>query len=182
MKTHNQYGLGLVVLLAGVCLTVPMSPANAESDGPPRLSTNPGNHVIFPAKGQTAEQQAADQLAAYNWATEQTHWDPYKAYDELVKKGYAVEEGASATKGQAVAGAARGALLGVAIGAIAGDAGEGAAIGATAGGLTQGMRGRKARKSVDSGMQAAEAAYHQRLAVWDKHFVAAMEGKGYTVK
>ncbi len=59
---------------------------------------------------------------------------------------------------------------------------QGAAIGATAGGLTQGMRGRQARKTIDSGMEATVASYHQKLTVWDKHFMAAMEGKGYTVK
>ncbi|MFM7244958.1 MAG: hypothetical protein ACKO40_12415 [Planctomycetaceae bacterium] len=37
--------------------------------GPPSLSTNPGNLAIFPAKGQSPEQQKADEAAAYDWAT-----------------------------------------------------------------------------------------------------------------
>ena len=47
--------------------------------GPPSLSTNPGNLAIFPAKGQSPEQQKADEAAAYDWATQQTRWDPYQA-------------------------------------------------------------------------------------------------------
>ena len=61
-----------------------------QEGGPPKLSTNPAKHVIFPAKDQTPEQQEKDQLAAYTWATQQTGWDPYKGHDELVKQGWAV--------------------------------------------------------------------------------------------
>jgi hypothetical protein len=121
-------------------------------------------------------------MAAYTWATEQTGWDPYKSVDTLAKQNEAKQQAASSTRGQAVGGAARGALLGLAIGAIAGDAGEGAAIGAAAGGLTSGMRGRQARGALEASAKGGEEAYRQKFAIWDKHFVAAMEGKGYTVK
>ncbi|HAL92514.1 MAG TPA: hypothetical protein DCM68_05755 [Verrucomicrobia bacterium] len=156
--------------------------AGAQEGGPPKLSTNPGKHVIFPAKGQTAEQQEQDQLAAYTWATQQTGWDPYKAAGQQAQAADTAEAASDATRGAAVGGAARGAILGVAVGAIAGDAGEGAAIGATAGGMGAGMRARQTRKKLDAGMQTGEAAYQAKFADWDKHFVAAMEGKGYTPK
>lgn len=168
----------IVVLSAALAVTVP----TVARGGPPSLSTNPGNHVIFPAKGQTPEQQKQDESAAYDWATQQTAWDPYKEHDTLVQKGYAAAETADAAKGGAVKGAAGGALLGVAIGAIAGDAGKGAAIGATAGGLTGGARSHRTRKSASGAADAAVAAYKQQFALWDRNFVAAMEGKGYTVK
>lgn len=166
--------LSILAMLVGV-------PAAAQG-GPPTLPTNPANHVIFPAKGQTPEQQKRDETAAYDWATGQTGWDPYKEYDKLVQKGYVAAETANAAKGGAVKGAARGALLGVAIGAIAGDAGEGAAIGAAAGGLTGGARSRRTKKAAGGAADAAVATYRQQFAVWDKSFMAAMEGKGYTVK
>lgn len=158
-----------------------MIPAVVQA-GPPSLSANPGKHVIFPAKGQSPEQQKQDETAAYDWATQQTGWDPYAEYDKLVEKGYAAAETAHAAKGGAVKGAAGGALLGVAIGAIAGDAGMGAAIGATAGGLTGGARSHRTRKAAGGAADAAVAAYMQQFAVWDRNFVAAMEGKGYTIK
>ena len=153
-----------------------------EEGGPPKLTTNPGNHVIFPAKDQTPEQQEQDQLAAYNWATQQTGWDPYKSAAQQVQKAEATGEASDATRGAAVGGAARGALVGVAIGAIAGDAGEGAAIGAAAGGMGAGMRANQTRKKLDASTKSGEADYQVKFVDWDKHFVAAMEGKGYTVK
>jgi hypothetical protein len=174
----------VTVALAGVLglAVVTVKLASAQEAGPPKLSSNPGHHVIFPAKGQSAEQQEKDQNDAYSWATKQTGWDPYMAHAELVKQGAASAETADATRGQAVKGAARGALVGVAVGAIAGDAGKGAAIGATAGGLTSGMKARQVRKGAEAGAQADTDAYQRQFELWDKHFVAAMEGKGYTVK
>lgn len=154
----------------------------AQQGGPPKLSTNPGKHVIFPAKGQTAEQQEKDQTDAYTWATQQTGWDPYQAYGELAKKGDVAADTADASRGSAVKGAVGGALLGLAIGAIADDAGKGAAIGATAGGLTRGMRGRQVRQEASAGVSAGAEEYKRKFQDWDKHFVVAMEGKGYTIK
>ena len=179
MKTRTTFQI-LAAATALVALCV--SAAIGEGGGPPKLSTNPGKHVIFPAKDQTPEQQEQDQLAAYDWATEQTGWDPYRAAEQQEQKTEAAEQAGDATRGAAVGGAARGALVGVAVGAIAGDAGEGAAIGATAGGMGAGMRARQARKRLETGTHAGEADYQTKFADWDKHFVAAMEGKGYTVK
>ena len=34
----------------------------------------------------------------------------------------------------------------------------------------------------DASTEASEADYQVKFVDWDKHFVAAMEGKGYTVK
>jgi hypothetical protein len=150
--------------------------------GPPTLETNLAQHAIYPSKGQTSEQQQQDQADAYDWATSETKWDPYAAYQVLVEQGYVAAETAEATQGQAIQGAARGALVGVAVGAIAGDAGKGAAIGAAAGGLTGGMRSRRTRQSAQSSADQAKADFQHRFAIWDGYFVAAMEGKGYTVK
>ena len=170
------------IVLASVFCGVTAPATLAEEGGPPKLTTNPGNHVIFPAKGQTPEQQEQDQLAAYNWATQQTGWDPYKAAGQHVEKAEATEAASAATRGAAVGGAARGALVGVTVGAIAGDAGEGAAIGAAAGGMGAGMRARKTRKKLEAGTESSATDYQVKFVDWDKHFVAAMEGKGYTVK
>ena len=171
-------GIAVAFVLCGVAV-----PASfGEEGGPPKLSTNPGKHVIFPAKDQTPEQQEQDQLAAYNWATQQTGWDPYTAADQQAAKEDEAEAAGDATRGTAVRGAARGAILGAAIGAAAGDAGQGAAIGATAGGVGRGMQGRQTRKNLEAGTESGATDYQVKFVDWDKHFVAAMEGKGYTVK
>lgn len=150
--------------------------------GPPSLSTNPGGLAIFPAKGQSPEQQRADEAAAYDWATQQTRWDPYQAKAALDQQGQSLAETAAAGQGGAVKGAAGGALMGVAIGAIAGDAGKGAAIGATSLGMTGGLKSRRAAKTAGNASSAAVAAYQQQFAVWNRNFMAAMEAKGYTVR
>lgn len=156
--------------------------AAAAHAGPPSLSTNPGNLAIFPAKGQSPEQQRADESAAYDWATKQTGWDPYQAKALLDQQAQASATAAGAARGGAVKGAAGGALAGVAIGAIAGDAGKGAAIGATSLGLTGGVRSRRAVRAAGGSSDAAAAAYQQQFALWTRNFMAAMEAKGYTVR
>lgn len=170
----------LVSIAAFLTFMTPTIVLAGDTAVPP--STNPANHAIFPAKGQDADQQMKDQLAAYNWATRQTGWDPYKAHDKLVSQGHAAEQTAEQAKGGLLGGAARGALLGVAVGAIAGDAGKGAAIGATAGGLTGGMRSRRTQREAQSATDQAIDTFNRQFANWDKNYVAAMEGHGYTVK
>jgi hypothetical protein len=168
------------MLLTAMTLTVESAETGEGDRIPP--STNPAGHAIYPAGGQDTDQQMRDQLDSYNWATQQTGWDPYKAHDVLVEKGYAAEQTADQAQGGAVRGAARGALAGVAIGAIAGDAGKGAAIGAVAGGLTGGMRSRRQRQAAQNSADQAIQAFQDSFAHWDKYYVASMEGRGYTVK
>lgn len=166
----------------GLAAVAVIAIATAVQAGPPSLSTNPGNLAIFPAKGQSPEQQRADESAAYDWATKQTGWDPYQAKALLDQQTQASATAAGAARGGAVKGAAGGALAGVAIGAIAGDAGKGAAIGATSLGLTGGVRSRRAVKAAGGSSDAAMAGYQQQFALWTRNFMAAMEAKGYTVR
>jgi len=164
-----------------VCSLVAATGAVAEA-GPPARSANPGNVAIFPTRGQTPEQQRQDESSAYDWATQQTGWDPYQAQAVLEQQSNAAAAAANAARGGAIKGGAGGAALGAAIGAIAGDAGKGAAIGATGVGLTGGMRSRRAIKSAGGDASAAAAAYQQHFAVWNRNFMAALEAKGYTVR
>lgn len=132
---------------------------------------------VFPANGQDAETQNADEMDSYNWARQQTGYDPINPTQVQAQQ---VETGPD---GSAVRGAARGAAAGAAIGAIAGDAGKGAAIGAVAGGAG----GRRASRVGDQQQQQQnnQAAADQTQALKDEFnraFTASMEGKGYTVK
>jgi len=144
-------------------------------------STNPTNRVIYPSEGQDEQQQMSDQLDCYRWAGQQTSWDPYVAYNELVEKGYVAEQTAEQAQGGMVRGAARGAVAGVAIGAIAGDAGKGAAIGAVAGGIVGGSRSRRAQASAQAEMDAAIEVFNSQLTTWDRNYVACMQARDYTV-
>jgi len=132
---------------------------------------------VFPSNNQDKATQEADEMACFNWAKEQTGYDP------INPPKYVPNKVDSSADGSAVRGAARGAAGGAAIGAIAGDAGEGAAIGAVVGGV----RGRRAKRANDQQQQqannnAAAAASTAAAADYNKAFSACMEGKGYTVK
>jgi len=153
--------------------------AAAQQTLPP--STNPTNRVIYPSEGQDEQQQMSDQLDCYRWASQQTNWDPYQAYDELVEQGYAAKQTAEQAQGGLIGGAAKGAVAGVAIGAIAGDAGKGAAIGAVAGGLAGGSRSRRAQQEAEAQAQAAIDAFNRQLQTWDRNYVACMQAHDYVV-
>jgi len=140
--------------------------------------------VIYPAQGNTPEQQQADEAACTDWAEAQTGLSIQAgSVDTQAAAAAAEQQAADATQGAAVGGAARGALGGAAIGAIAGDAGTGAAIGAVAGGIG----GRRAKKSVEAqaGYAGAEQAEEANAAAIDSFKKAAsvcLEGRGYTVQ
>ena len=137
----------------------------------------------YPAKGQSAEKQKADQRECYAWAKDQTGYDPAVAAapnaDSAAKA--AQQQTADATQGAAVKGAAKGAAAGALIGAAAGDAGKGAAVGAAAGGV--GGRAGKKRAEKEAGAQAANAtvaASSQQADTFKKAVGTCLQGRGYT--
>ena len=87
--------------------TAAAAPPAQQKPLPP--STNPAQRVVYAGEGQTNEQQIADQLACYNYSTEQTNWDPHQAYAVLEQKHGAAMKQAQQTQGGAVRGAAGGA-------------------------------------------------------------------------
>ncbi len=132
---------------------------------------------VFPAKGQSQQQQKADEFECYKWAMESSGIDPLN-----LPKVQAPPPQTGPTGG-AVKGAAKGAAAGVAIGAIAGDAGKGAAIGATAGALAGRRAGKQAQAQQNQQAQAAAAKSEQDLKdSFVKAFTACIKGKGYTVE
>jgi hypothetical protein len=140
--------------------------------------------IVFPAKGQTAQQQSADERECYVWSQQQTGIDP-TAPGANVDSAAAASKAKtdSAAQGAAVKGAAKGAAAGALIGAAAGDAGTGAAVGAAAGGL----KGRSAKKqaAAQGAQQGASAASTQNQAAltqFKKGWSACLTGKGYTVQ
>jgi hypothetical protein len=131
---------------------------------------------VFPAKGQSKQQQKKDEFECYVWAQEQSGIDPLN----LPKVEAPVQSGPT---GGAVVGAAKGAAAGAAIGAIAGDAGKGAAIGATAGAMAGRRQGKQAQAQTNQQAQAQATATEQEMKnSFIKAFSVCIEGKGYTVK
>ena len=119
---------------------------------------------VYPAKGQTPQQQQQDQAQCQGWAMQQSGVNPA-----------APPPPPSGRSGQVAGTAARGAAVGAVGGAIGGNAGKGAAIGAATGALVGGMRRRDERRT-------AEAAQTQATDAYARAYTACLEGRGYTVK
>jgi len=129
---------------------------------------------IYPAKGQSAEQQQKDEFECHQWAVQQTGHDPTKAQPAPQQQ--------TAKKGQAVRGAAGGALIGLGIGSLSGNAGKGAAIGAGAGALAGGARQQRQMEQQEAANQQAQQAQQAQIERYNKARQVCLEGRGYTVK
>jgi YMGG-like Gly-zipper len=131
--------------------------------------------IIYPAKGQSAEQQQKDDGECYVWAKQSTGIDPAAVAQTVPQQ----ETGVPVGGGERVRGAAAGALGGVAIGAIAGNAGRGAAIGAVTGTMAG---GRQARQNQKERNEQAQTQHQQVIATYYRAYGACMEGRGYTLR
>ncbi len=138
---------------------------------------------VFPKLGQTPQQQQKDEYDCYQWAAQQTSFDPMAAGMQVPQAPASAKSGPD---GSAVKGAARGAAAGAAIGAIAGDAGKGAAIGAVAGGMGGRFKSKdkqqEAQQQQAAQAQAAAAETAKRQQEYLKAKTACLEAKGYSVK
>jgi hypothetical protein len=118
---------------------------------------------VYPARGQSPQQQQQDQAECHGWAMQQSGVNP------------GAMPPPSSGSGQVVRGAGRGAALGAVGGAIGGNAGKGAAIGAATGALVGGMRRADERRASEQAQSQANAAY-------SRAYAACLEGRGYSVK
>jgi hypothetical protein len=130
---------------------------------------------VYPAKGQSPQQQKSDEAACYQWAVQQTGFDPAKpAPPQTAAKPPTTATGT--TPGAGVRGAARGAVVGE---IISDDAGTGAAVGAVA---ARGQSRRQNAAAAQQGQQQQQAATQQQQASFAKARAACLEGRGYSVK
>jgi hypothetical protein len=173
------------MLLVASALGVDTPPAAAQTAAPASASLSGKlGLVVFPAKDQTKEQQAADEKACYDWSKEQTGIDPAAVTvntDSAAAAGQAAAD--TATQGAGVKGAARGAAGGAIVGGIAGDAGTGAAIGAVAG-VAKGRRAKKqaGQQAQEQAVAGAQGEAAGKIEAFKKGMSACLEGKGYSVK
>jgi hypothetical protein len=141
---------------------------------------------IYPAKGQSQEQQDRDRYECHSWAVRQTGFDPSRPQTAASDTPHATPNQPPPPQGHVVRGAARGAALGAVGGAITGDAGTGAAAGAAMGGLVGGMRRRQQRRQYQEQQQqvAAQAAINSQQSqrnAYHRAMAACLTGRGYTV-
>ena len=160
-----------ILTLMGLLVIVALVAGSASAQDP----------IVYPAKGQSQEQTEKDKFECYNWARQQTGFDPMKT--PTASSPPPSSSGTSAGVGR---GAAGGALAGLAIGSLSGNAGKGAAIGAVGGGLVGGMRRRGHHQQQQQKEQqwANEQAsqYSQKRSHYNRAYGACLEAKGYSVK
>ena len=123
--------------------------------------------AVYPAKGQSAQQQKKDDGACYGWAKGNTGIDP-----AVVAQTPPPPSGPAVGGGERLKGAARGAVVGEVAG---GNAREGAAVGAVVGGS-------RARRNQAAQQQQAQDQKTQTMDTFYRAYGACMEGRGYTVK
>jgi hypothetical protein len=131
--------------------------------------------IVYPAKGQSGQQQQRDQGECHTWSVNTTGVDPAA----LASRSSPAPSGPAVGGGERMGGALRGAIGGAAIGAIAGDAGKGAAIGAVGGTMVGGHR---ARQNQAAQQQQAQSQKQQQINTYYRAYGACLEGRGYTIK
>lgn len=143
----------------------------------PGTSRSPGQMYIYPAKGQSQQQQDKDRYECHTWAVQQSGFDPSQAspgnpnaYDPQ-----------PSSQRRVLKGAAGGAALGAIGGAIGGDAGKGAAIGAGVGAGAGALRRRQDRKQQSANQQQQAQAQQSQVGSYQRAMAACLQGRGYTI-
>lgn len=136
--------------------------------------------IVYPAGGQSAEQQRSDEGECMSWAKEQTGFDPTAPMETTSPPPDYDEPTASAGRG-----ALHGALGGLVVGAITGHPGRGAAIGAGTGAVVGDVRRRDQTERADDEQDAWEdqqaARYQQSQNEFNRAYATCLQGHGYTV-
>ena len=139
-----------------------------------------GAVIVYPAGGQSAEQQRSDEGECMSWAKEQTGFDPTAPMEATSPPPDYDEPNASAGRG-----ALHGALGGLVVGAITGHPGRGAAIGAGTGALVGGVRRQdqtqQAYSEQDAWAQQQAAQYQESQNQFNRAYSTCLQGRGYTV-
>ena len=152
--------LRIVVIVWLACLAFAAAVAAAEPE-------------VYPAKGQTAEQQERDQFECHEWATKETGVDPVQlAEQKLAAPTPSTHDGGEA--GSAAMGAARG--------ATEGDAAAGAARGFGIGRMVHVLKAKRQLREQQSTTTQEGAAIHGQLDTYDRAYAACLTGRGYSVK
>jgi len=136
--------------------------------------------IVYPAGGQSAEQQNEDEGACLAWAKERTGFDPTAPMQATSPPPQQEDPTASAGKGALV-----GALGGLAVGAITGNAGRGAAIGAGTGALVGGVRRHeqveRAYDQQEDWEDEQASQYREAQDEFNRAYATCLQGRGYTV-
>ncbi len=139
---------------------------------------------VYPAKGQSKDQTEQDKYQCYQFAKQETGFDPMARPTTSTPRPAREKE--TWGTGQ---GAVGGALLGAGAGALLGG-GDGAVTGAVVGGVGGGAMGHMRRSDQKRREDARQRDWEQRETSryssgrnsYERAYAACLEGRGYTVR
>lgn len=130
---------------------------------------------VYPAKGQSPEQQKKDEGECHTWAVQQSKYDPANP-PAAAQTAQQPTTATGATRGSGARGAARGAV----VGGVVGDD-DGARTGAAAGAVAGRAQSRR-QNQAQAQQQASSQQDQAGLSAYNRARAACLEGRGYTVK
>ncbi|HOX16294.1 MAG TPA: glycine zipper 2TM domain-containing protein [Smithellaceae bacterium] len=184
-KYWTKFLLLLAILLLSSCYYYPHEQVMTQPPQDQNITVITQIY-FYPNKGQSTEQQSRDHYACYNWAVDQTGFDPSASsiIPEQRVRVVPMPPPGQDTIIMSIAGAVLGALIGgphhAAQGAIIGAAG-----GAMAGAVSDISRQEAARQLEEAyanGNQARNVHKEKKALEFRRAMSACLEGRGYTVK
>jgi len=180
--------LFLAVLVVSACYPAPYRPIPRSMPGETAAAPQvpPTQVYFYPKAGQTTEQQSRDHYDCYNWAVQQTGFDPGRSAiptDQRVRVVPMPPQGHD-TATLAIAGAVLGALIGGPRHAL-GGALIGASGGAIAGAASDSARVESARQQEEAYAaqdRSHDARLDEKASVFRRAMSACLEGRGYSVQ
>jgi Glycine zipper 2TM domain len=157
----------IAAALLGGCVAAPVRTVGVPPPRPVRL-------FVYPARGQSPDQQARDRYECHVWAVKQTGVDPSRATGPYQRVVVQPAPGAAT-----VAGAVGGAIVGSMIG---GD--EHGGVGALVGGVAGAMLGSAADANAQAQADASRRQIEDQRAeanAYRRAISACLDARGYTV-
>jgi outer membrane lipoprotein SlyB len=182
-KAGLRFLLLLLILVLAACYPAPYREVPVANPSP----TVPMTQVYFyPKEGQTTEQQSRDHYECYNWAMQQTGFDPSQSSipPERRVKVVPMPPPGHDTAVLAITGAVLGALIAgprhAGAGALIG-AGSGAAAGAVSD-VTRQQYAQQMDEAYNRRDQALDTRYDEKARDFRRAMGACLEGRGYSVQ
>ena len=184
-KHWTKYLLLSAILLLSSCYYYPHEQVMTQSAQDQNI-TAITQIYFYPNKGQSTEQQSRDHYACYNWAVDQTGFDPSASSiipEQRVRvvpmpppgQDTIIMSIAGAVLGALIGGphhAAQGALIGAAGGAMAGAASD----------ISRQESARQLEEAYANSNQARDVHKEKKALEFRRAMSACLEGRGYTVR
>ncbi len=133
--------------------------------------------MIFPNNDQSSEQQDQDKYDCYNWAKDQSGFDPMAPATATEPPPQQ-----AAQKGGAGRGLVRGAAVGAVFGSSSSDTKKAAGAGMAIGGMRRQDQKRKEQQAREQWEREQVQIYTENRNRYNRGYAACLEGKNYTVR